>query len=143
MAQRLEQRKNLEDTLQRPRVLPVGTFLGADFQVLFDCMLREDLPIFRHKADARARNKMRRPAGHIGPGHLDHTAPWRSDAGDRLHRRALAGAIAAEQRERLPLLEFQPDAEQDLALAIENVEAFDANDRARTHETASAWDVPR
>ena len=122
---------------------PPGPFLCADLEVFLDRVLGEYLAILGHVADARARDDVRRAPRDILARDLDHAALRRRDAGDRLHGRALAGAVAAEQRQRPALVQLEADAEQDLALAVEDIETVDADDRAAAHVAASSWLVPR
>ena len=94
-------------------------------------MIWEDLPVLGHIGQALARHHIGRPAGHLVAAEADMAPFGRGHAGDRLHRRALAGAVAAQQRHCLAALQLQANTEQDLASAVENVDAFDRQHRLR------------
>ncbi len=101
-------------------------------QIVLDGVVGEHLPVFRHITDAGPCNGMGRSASHVDAADQHLAAGRRHDAHDRLQRGRFAGAIAPEQRDGLRLTHLQIDAEQDLALAVENIEAF-RNDRIGAH----------
>ena len=101
-------------------------------------MLREDLAVLRHEAEAGARDVVRLQPGHHPAFQGDPAAPGRRQAHDRLHGGRLAGTVAAEQRHGLALPHRKADTEQDLAGAVIDVEILDLHDRLRTHIAAPA-----
>ena len=54
----------------------------------------------------------------------DRALARRRQAHQAAQRRGLAGAVAAEQRDDLALAHLEADAVQDVALAVEGVQAF-------------------
>ena len=55
----------------------------------------------------------------------DRAAVGLDDAADRLQQRALAGAVRAEQRDDLALLDVEVDVEQHLPVVVAGVDAAD------------------
>ena len=79
-------------------------------------------------ARCRAGRPPRAPClGSPGPG-ADPSAPRRHEAHDALDRRGLPGAVAAEQRHRLAFAHLERDVVQDVALAVEGIDAEEAED---------------
>ncbi len=140
--QRGEQRERLVDPLDRPIVLAVGPFLRANDEIVLDAVLGENLAVFGNIAKADARDAIGRAAGHVAAEDANGAGLGRGEACDGLHRRALARAVAPEQRDRLTLGHLEADAEQDLALAVVDVEALHADDGRGAH-IRSPWAVPR
>src|SRR5882757_6612854 len=101
-------------------------------------MVGKNLSILRHEAEAGARDMMRLESRHDVAAQPYLAAPRRRQPHDRLHGGGFAGPVAAKQRHGLALLYRQVDAEQDLAVAIIDVEIFDLDHRLRAHATAPA-----
>ena len=70
----------------------------------------------------------------------DRAGALADDAHDRLQRRGLAGAVAAEQRDHLAGSHLEVDAVQDVRLAVPGLQILDR--RAATC-AAQAWPTPR
>ena len=69
-------------------------------------------------------------------------AHGRSQAGDRLEDRRLAGAVGAQQGDDLAFVDLHVDAEQDLDAAVLEVDALAGQQRCvGGHDGASAWSV--
>ena len=62
----------------------------------------------------------------------DATGLCADDADDRLQQRRLAGAVAAEQRDDLALVHRERRFLDDVALAVERVDAFDVEQQRRS-----------
>ena len=75
-------------------------------------MLGKHLPVLRHIGEAELGTRMRRRAGDVAAGEEDAAAfaPGQYSR-ERLHRRALARAVAAEQRQRALFLKREIDIE--------------------------------
>ena len=80
------------------------------------------------------RDGVRRPAGDVGAVELHRARARPHHAHQALQRRALAGAVAAEQRHHLVRLDPQRHVEQDVRVAIVAVEPIDLEQaHARVH----------
>ena len=97
---------------------------GGD-QVLAHVQRRKDLPPLGDQAQARARDPVRRGAGHVAPVDADPTAPRRQQAKDRADRRRLAHTVAAKQGHHLPLPDRQVDVVEDLRLSVTGLQPLD------------------
>jgi hypothetical protein len=62
----------------------------------------------------------------------------RHQAGERLQQRRLAGAVAAEQRDDLAFAHVQRGVVEDMALAVERVDALEAQHRALARRMRAA-----
>ena len=115
-----EAREQLVDAGNRPWP---GHF-QRNFKIFLDRQVGEDTPAFRHVADAERGDAVRLPVGG-GMAEDAHRALARmGQAHQAAQRRGLAGAVAAQQRDDLAFAHFEPDAVQDVALAVKSVEAF-------------------
>jgi hypothetical protein len=102
---------------------------GAKAQVLQYRQAAEDAPALRHLNDALGDDAMRRQLlerfalqHHVAVGH-------RQDAGDGSERRALAGAIGADQGHDLILAEAERHAAQGVDLAVVDLQVADLEER--------------
>ena len=107
--------------------------MAADQQIVLDRVLGKHLAIFRNVADAGPRNRMRLAALKLPPAIANAPATRRRQARQRLEGRGLAGPIAAEQRRGLAFQDGEAETEQDLARAVEDVEALGFDDRPLAH----------
>ncbi len=86
---------------------------GAD--VLLDREAAEDRGFLRQIADAEARALIHRQLGDVVAVELDGAAIGLDQAGDHVEHRGLAGAVRAEQADRLAAAHIDADAAHDLA----------------------------
>ena len=93
--------------------------LPADLEVLVDGEIGEDAALFRHVAEAEPSDLVARAMGDRPPGEDQALGLAGDEAHDGLKRRALAGAVAAEQGDDLAFLDFERDAEQHLGASVE------------------------
>ncbi len=77
---------------------------------------------------------IRLAALHVAAHDGDAATARRRQSGNRLERRAFAGAVAAEQCHGLPLGQLDVDAEQDLARPVEDVDLLHAEQDAGAHD---------
>src|SRR5207253_4759508 len=116
-----EVREKLEQPLRGPRRTAVG---GAppDVEVLEDAQLGEDAPVFRHPAQAEARDLEGLQPQELlaGEAHAAGAAP--NEAHDRLHGGRLAGAVAAHERDYFAARHVERNVEQDLRRAVPRTE---------------------
>ena len=87
-------------------------------------MLGEDLSILGNIADPGAGDGMWFSPLKLRARNAYASAPWRRQAGERLQRSGLAGAIAPKQRRGLTLEDGNAKAKQDLARAVVDVDAL-------------------
>ena len=105
-------------TSARPRAAA-----GADVEVLHDGEVGEDAPVLRHVAEAEPGDAVRRqPLDVAGRGTRSLALARPHQAHDGLHRRRLAGAVAAEQGHHLAAPTSSDDAVQDVRAAVAGVE---------------------
>ena len=78
-----------------------------------------------HELHAGLRDGVALLAGDFDAVELDRAGARRDHAHQALQRRALAGAVAAEQRHHLVLLDAQRDVEQDVGVAVVAVQSAD------------------
>ena len=97
---------------------------GED-DVLLDVEAAEDAPLLVHELHAGLRDGVARLPGELDAVELDRAGARRDHAHQALQRRALAGAVAAEQRDDLVLLDAQRDVEEDVRVAVIAVQAVD------------------
>jgi hypothetical protein len=143
MLQRHQQRKHFVDTLQVPVVLTFRSLLGPDDEIVFHAVLRENLPVLGHETDPGARDEVRLPALHFLAQHAHNTFGRRRNAGNGLEGGGLARAIAAEERHSLAFGNRHANTKQDLAGAVEHVDAVGFENHPIAHVfTVSKW-APR
>ena len=94
-------------------------------QVLGDGQRRERRPAAGHEHDAPGRDLVGGGVGDVAAVEDDRALVGRDQAGDRLEQRRLAGAVGAEQRHDLALVDLEVDVEQHLHVAVADVEAPD------------------
>ena len=95
---------------------------AGDAQVLGDGERREHAAAARHLRHAARGDLVRRRVGDLAPVEDHRAAVGLDHAGDRLQQRRLAGAVRAEQRDDLALVDLEVDAEQHLHAAVGDVE---------------------
>src|SRR5262249_55906820 len=98
-------------------------------QILHDRQQAEDPAILRHVADATARQPVRRFVGDRTALEPDLSLPRVHQAHDRLQRRRLADAIAADETNDLATPDLQGNSVKDVALAVIGVQAVDLDQR--------------
>jgi hypothetical protein len=125
-----EIREDREQALRRPRLGAVGRYAAADLEVLEHREVGEDAPVFRHVAEAGARDTIARKPVDRAAGEDEAVGAGVDEAHDRLQGRGLAGAVAAHQRGDLAGFERERDVEQDLRPAVEGGQALDLKERA-------------
>ena len=79
-----------------------------------------------------ARDVRRRQAGDVAALIFDCAGGQRHQPGQRLQQRRLAGAVAAEQGDDLAFAHVERGVVQDMALAVEGVDALEAQHLRRT-----------
>ena len=97
---------------------------GQD-QVLLDVQAAEDAAVLVHELHARARDGVALLAGDLGAVEHDRACARRHHAHQALQGRALARAVAAEQRHHLVPLDAQRDVEEDVGVPVVAVEPVD------------------
>ena len=70
--------------------------MAPDDEIFLDGQVGEDVAGLRNEADAETNHLMRRKAGDITPVMVDAAALEQDEAGDRLEKGRLAGAIRAD-----------------------------------------------
>jgi hypothetical protein len=110
------------DALQRPTVRRGQS--GQD-DVVLHIEAAEDAPILVDQLHARLRDDVALLAGDFGAVEQDRAGAWRHHAHQALQRRALAGAVAAQQRHHLVALHIERNIEQDVRVPVIAVQAFD------------------
>jgi hypothetical protein len=118
----LEAREHLVDAVERPPFLRGQP--GED-QVLLDVERAEDAAILVHELHPCLRDLVAFAPGDLHAVELDRSGARRDDAHQALERRALAGAVAAEQRDDLVALDAKRNVEQDVRIAVVAVEPAD------------------
>ena len=100
-----------------------GAQIGAHVEVLLDRHVRKYPPSFRTMRDARGHHARRFGACDILALEQHRSRTRRDQPGDRTQRRALAGAVGADQGDELPGLDLQRNAAQrgDAAIAAHHV----------------------
>ena len=122
--------KGLHDGVERPCARSAG---GArELEILFDRQPGEQSPAFGNKRHAQRGARVRGRRADILA--LEDDAARRDSvrAGDRAQKRGLAGAVRADERNRLPFLDGQADAAHSLELAVAGFETFDGKKRHTT-----------
>src|SRR4051812_99755 len=95
-------------------------------QVLGHGQSREDPPVLGHQRDAEPGDGVRVAARDVGAVEGHAAAARVHDAHDRLEQRRLAGAVAPDERHRLPALDAQAHALDDVAGAVVAVDVLEA-----------------
>jgi hypothetical protein len=94
-----EQREGFPDPRQGPVPPSVGTVLGRDQKIVLHTVFGKHLPVLGHIGEAEPGPRMRRRMGDVAAGEEDAAAFGRHDPSKRLHGRALARAVAPQQRQ--------------------------------------------
>ena len=102
----------------------------AEFEILLDAHAGEQAAALRHIADAEPRDSAPTncPISSLSA-ELDRSVRGRRDADQRLEQRRLAGAVAAQQRDDLVLVQREVDVVEDVALAVERIDIVDRQQR--------------
>src|SRR5690606_21098704 len=129
----------IKNALRRPGVLGARPLVKAHFQVFAHGQPGKDAPVLRHQANALSGYPVSRPTGYISTVENDFTAAWRIQTNDAAQSRALAGTVAAQQADRLPLFQTQRDALQRMALTVIGVYVTNL----QHHVVISSSAVPR
>ncbi len=109
----LQPREHLVDAVERP-ALRGGQ--PGDHEVLLDAQAAEDAALLMDQLHAGLCDLVALLAGDIDAVEHHRAAARRHHAHQALQRRALAGAVAAEQRHHLVALDAQRDVEQDVGI---------------------------
>src|SRR5712692_2732069 len=127
----LQAREVMEDALEVlwPRALPAAD-IGAHLQVLEHGHLREDAPPLRALGYASLEHGMRGPAVETLAQKADAAGGRAQEPRDRAHRRALAGAIGAEQADELARLHAEAHPVQHFHRAIGDRDAVKSEQRS-------------
>src|SRR5581483_1325666 len=118
-----QHRERLQNGLQVPA--PRTSRRAADHEVLFDGHLAEELPAFRDERDPAAHASVRALAREIASVEDDTPARRPVCARDRTEKRRLAGAVGADERENLAVLDGERDVANGVKKAVANVEMLD------------------
>src|SRR6266542_1166036 len=100
----------------------------AELEVLGHREIGEEPAALGHEADAEPRDLLGRMAADLAAGELDTAAGRRGQPHHTLERRGFARAVSAEQCQHLALPQLERDLVEDMALAVESVDAGDAKD---------------
>ncbi|MEZ5208836.1 MAG: hypothetical protein R2690_18110 [Acidimicrobiales bacterium] len=98
---------------------------AGDAQVLGDAQRREHALAAGHHGDAELGDLVRRGVGDVTALEDDGAGVGLDHAGDGLQQGRLAGAVGAEQRHDLALVDLDVDVEEDLDVAVAHVELAD------------------
>src|SRR5206468_7683137 len=91
-------------------------------QVLLDREAREQSAALGHHRDALADDLMRRERADRAPAELDHVGGAAKRAGDSAQKGGLAGAVGADDGDRLALLDRHVYVEERLEIAVEDTQ---------------------
>ena len=111
----LQPRKHLVDAVERP-ALRGGQ--PGEHEIFLDVEAAEDAPLLVHELHAGLRDGVALAPGDVDAVEHDRAAARRHHAHQALQRRALAGAVAAEQRHHLVALDAQRHVEQDVGIPV-------------------------
>ena len=114
-----EPRKHLVDAFERPFV---ARRQPGKNEILLDVQAAENPAVFVHQLHAGLRNRVALSAGDIDAIEHDRAGARPHDTHQAFQGRALAGAVAAEQRHYLVALDAQRDVEQDVRIPVIAVE---------------------
>ena len=119
-----QHREQLVDSREGPAARPAA--VGADQQVLLDAQAGEDPAPLGHQHDAAVHQLVRgRPADRRAV-EVDGGGGHRQGTRDRAEHRGLAGAVGADDRDRLAFPGFERDVEEGLEASVEGAQAADA-----------------
>src|SRR5437588_4519336 len=115
-------------------------------QVFLDVEAGEYASLLRADGDAQARHLVGSKNDRLDVAEPDRAQATRHDPHDRLERRRLAGAVAAEKRDHLALRHLKLHAVQDVRFAVPGVEAAHLQERfshgprrGRLRRPAGSW----
>ena len=94
-----------------------------------DGQAREDAPAFGDLDDALGHDLVRLGLAEVLAVEPDLAVPWPDEPADRVERRALARAVAADQRDDLALHDVERDPAKGVDAAVEGVDVLDRQDR--------------
>ncbi len=106
-------RKEIVDPLQRPFSGP-----GGGHEVFVHREIRETAAAFRHKAEPKPGDTMRRHTFGRLAVEQDAACLWRQEIADGLDRRGFTHAVAAHQGNDFAFGDLELDAEKRLAAAV-------------------------
>src|SRR5271165_995317 len=89
------------------------------------------MAVLRHRRDTLFDNAVGRKADELHPAEPDRAGGWLDEARDGVEERRLAGAVRAEDRNRLAALHANRDIVQRTMAAVPMVEAVDLKHRRR------------
>ncbi len=127
-------RKDLDHTIEGPAACVVRAVAGGDLQVFLHAQRREDAAPLRHVGDAALGNGARARAGDVAAVEQDSPGPGPHEAHERADERRLAHAVAAHQTDRFAGQDAEGEPAQDMALAVERVEAAGLEDGELGHQ---------
>ena len=116
-------REGRHDALEVPFLAAIHAGARGHDQVLAHRQVGEDAAPFRHVGDAGAGDGVRRGLRHVAATHLDAALAWPHQAEHGFQQRGLAHAVAAHQADGLAAMHGEVDAMQDVADAVEAVQA--------------------
>src|SRR6185295_14673723 len=99
---------------------------GADAKILLDGELREEAAILRHLGDAGLEDAVRRKPHEVPPIERDLARGGAQQARDHPHQRRLAGAVRADDADRLACGDLERDVEQRLKGSVARADTFEA-----------------
>ena len=105
--------------------MPPGLHHRRQHQVLLDVQAREDAALLRAVGEAQPGDLVGRLADRLAALEGDRAGALLDDAHDRLQRRRLAGAVAAQQRHQLAAADLEAHAVQDVRFAVPGLQAVD------------------
>ena len=114
--------KQFEDALERKPARPDHR---RQQQIFLDIEAGEDAALLRAERDAGARDLIRRAIDQFLALEAHRAGAPPDHAHDRLQRRGLAGAVAAEQRHHLAFVHVEARAVQDVRLAVPGLQVLD------------------
>ena len=110
-------------------------------QVLDDVHRPEHGPAAGDLRDAEPQPALGVEVGDVGAAEADAARRRQADAGDHLQQRRLAGAVRAEQRDHLAVVDGEVDVEQHLQLAVGEVDACGTTASAACRPVAVIWRI--
>ena len=109
---------------------------GAHLQILQHRHAREDAAAFRRLRELEPRDLVGRHAGDVAAGEFNRALAGARIAADRHHQRGFAGAVGADQRDDLALVDLEIDALERHHAAVEGLHAAHRQERS-CHGAAS------
>jgi hypothetical protein len=103
---------------------------GGKLEVFAHGKRAEDAPAAGHQRHAQAGHRVGRATGYLLASQGDAAATRGCKAQDAAQGGGFAGAVAAQERNRLAVAHAERNALQDVALAVEGVNAFQLEHQA-------------